>query len=107
MLIHPESLNFAYLYFSKGSRFVYLIAFGMLIFNSSNYYSIITEAKSRNIKSKYIKFLKIAMFLNIVIPTVIFLQIMRIDMARIILMTSVFYTFIVYYVITRLSIERA
>ena len=106
MVVYPESLDIVYDFFKQGKRFTYLIASSIFVFNVTNFYQLIAEAKLRNIAPKHINIVKIAMSLNVVLPTVVFLQFMRVDLAQEILMASVFYSLSVYYGVTRVSSDK-
>ena len=106
MIAYPESLNFALNFFNKGERFTYLVALVLLIINIANYYQLTCEAKIRNLSKRNINIVKMAMSLNVIVPTTVFLSFMRIDLAKEILMASVLYSLSVYYVETRVSREK-
>lgn len=79
MILHPESLDYAYTFLREGERFIYMVALFIFLFLMLICAQLIREAQEQQLARKYVLLVSTVSIANVFISTSAFLFYMQID----------------------------
>jgi hypothetical protein len=96
MIFSPNTIEPIINFLTSGTKAFYLMGFGLFVVNVFTYFQMVTEAKLRRLNTFHTKLVKLSMFINVVVPPLVYLKLGKLHLGTEVYLYSIFCSLIIY-----------